>query len=255
MAGGGVVSVIAGGVLGDISWRHPYLVYGWPILLVPFVLAFVNEPQVKRLEKSASSPATTFPYGPVALVYAVTFAGMLAFYCMPVQTPYIFKAIGEDRPSIAGLGGATGVSSSIIAALMLPLIARLIGNARLLGLTFSLLATGLVVVGLAETVQQIIAGMLIAGLGGGLLVPNVALWLNGIVDETVRGRANGGLSSAIFFSQFANPLIFLPLASATGGLGNALVVLGGLIALVAIIAIFSSRGKRAEEAAPARALV
>ncbi len=56
------------------------------------------------------------------------------------------------------------------------------------------------------------------------------MWLAAIVPATVRGRAIGGLTTAIFLGQFLSPVVAQP-AVMWLGLGGA-IALAGLIALL-----------------------
>src|SRR5262245_37037596 len=87
MSLGAVVCVAAGGLLADVGWRLPFLVYltGWAVL-VP-VLLFVAEPRRAIVAPLADGYGAAFPLGPVAAAYGITFFAVAMFYMIPVQVP------------------------------------------------------------------------------------------------------------------------------------------------------------------------
>ncbi|MCB0641290.1 MAG: MFS transporter, partial [Phaeodactylibacter sp.] len=94
------------GLLADFNWRYSFLIYGFSL---PFMLAvrrFLYEPEVvkpdRKLRMGQALSAQT--KGIVALVYLLTFLGMVLFYMVPVQTPFLFKEMGITQPSRQGIG-------------------------------------------------------------------------------------------------------------------------------------------------------
>lgn len=64
-------------------------------------------------------------------------------------------------------------------------------------------------------------------------MPNMTVWLSAAVPDTVRGRALGGLSTAMFLGQFLSPIATQPLTK-VWGLGAVYAFTGGFLAIVAI---------------------
>lgn len=58
---------------------------------------------------------------------------------------------------------------------------------------------------------QVITGLIIGGLGLGLLLTNMNLWLVSETPELLRGSTVGGLVSFIFLGQFLSPLVGQPI--------------------------------------------
>ena len=59
-------------------------------------------------------------------------------------------------------------------------------------------------------------GLIIAGLGFGLLMPNLNVWLSSIIPDTLRGRALGGLTTFFFLGQFLSPVVSQPVTNLFG---------------------------------------
>jgi MFS family permease len=72
-------------------------------------------------------------------------------------------------------------------------------------------------------------------------MPNMSIWLMTTVPEAIRGRALGGLSTAIFLGQFLSPIITQPFTR-TLGLGTVYAIAGGILVVIALgTAIFKTQ--------------
>ena len=77
-------------------------------------------------------------------------------------------------------------------------------------------------------------GLAISGLGLGLLIPNMTVWISAVVPDGIRGRAIGGLSTALFLGQFLSPIVAQPV-SLKFGLSSTYIYAGGLLLIFGII--------------------
>ena len=57
---------------------------------------------------------------------------------------------------------------------------------------------------------MIMIGMLLAGLGMGLMIPNANVWVMQLAPEKIRGQEIGRLTTFWFMGQFLSPIILLP---------------------------------------------
>jgi MFS family permease len=232
MSLGAVVCVGAGGVLADLGWRLPFLLYltGWAVL-VP-VLLYVVEPHRAAVALAARGHGTAFPRGPIAAAYAITFFAVAMFYMIPVQIPFLLRAIGVESGTAAGVVVA---AASLTAAAGSAWFARLRRSNGVLGVyawAFGLMAAGYALAGVAGTFAGALGGASIAGVGVGLFFPNSNLWVLAAAPPALRGQLAGGLTSAIFLAQFSSPLLVHPLVAATS-LARAFVTAAVLMAIAA----------------------
>ncbi|UQN07883.1 MFS transporter [Deinococcus sp. QL22] len=70
-----------------------------------------------------------------------------------------------------------------------------------------LLAGGWGLVAVAHSIPAVLVGLIVAGLGGGLVFPNLYSWLADLTPPAWRGRITAGMSSAVFLGQFLSPLV------------------------------------------------
>jgi MFS family permease len=215
MSLGAVVCVAAGGLLADVGWRLPFLIYltGW-VVLVP-VLLYVVEPRRPAVSPPAHGHGAAFPLGPIAAAYGITFFAVAMFYMIPVQIPFLLRTIGVDSGTAAGVVVA---AASLTAAGGSAWFARLRRSDGVFGVyawAFGLMAAGYAVAGLAGTFAGALAGAAVAGVGVGLFFPNSNLWVLALAPPAVRGQLAGGLTSAIFVAQFLSPILVQPVVAAT----------------------------------------
>jgi MFS family permease len=74
-----------------------------------------------------------------------------------------------------------------------------------LPIIFGFMGIGYLLIGQSSNWAQVLTGLAISGMGLGILMPNMSVWLSGAVPDAMRGRALGGLSTSMFLGQFLSP--------------------------------------------------
>ncbi|MDN5212928.1 MFS transporter [Fulvivirgaceae bacterium BMA12] len=204
----GGVFLILGGVLADINWRLPFLIYLVALVLIPLVLRSLNEPQ-------ASTPLNRNVTGESNLLIRIIFINaillMILFYIVPTQLPFLLYEIGIDESTLSGAALAINALGMVISSL---LYARLKGRVHfpyIYTIAFLLLAMGYFLTGMTHSFFDIFIAMFIAGLGFGLLMANTNLWIMELSPHELRGKNIGMLTTCLFLGQFLSPIIFEPL--------------------------------------------
>ena len=235
MGVGGIVFVLTGSLLADLSWRGPFAVYLLPLLLIPLVPMFVAKPPENAVEPGAGG---AMPWGHVALMYLLGFLAMLVFYNVPAQLPFYARELGAQAQATGGLAIVTGQVAAVVASLSYGWLRARMGHWSIVALGFGLIGVGYVLLSWATSLAMLFATMPVIGLGLGLNFPNVTTWMMARVPATMRGRAAGGLSSVVFLGQFASPLASQPIADAYD-LSTAYLVAGtfclGAVSLPAVV--------------------
>jgi MFS family permease len=162
---------------------------------------------------------------------------MVVAFVFPVQLPFYLTVLTmASNPQIA-LVLALQTLTSITVALRYQRIQARLSHRGIFILVFLALAGGHLLVALAPFYVLIIAGAMIAGLGVGLLAPNLGAVVALSVPAQVRGRAMGGLTASLFLGQFFSPLILQPVLQQSGVAATFLVAgLGSLTAAMALLA-------------------
>lgn len=241
---GGVVFLIGGGVLAEQGWRGPFAIYLLPLLALPLMASQIKEPATAA---PRAGDAVDFPVRTAALIYVFAFLGMIAFYIIPVQLPFLLRSIDAPSPTLAGIGIATTSLSSALTSLFLlkPMRAQLSIQMTLV-VSFLAMAAGYGIVWSATTPAVVLAGLALAGIGLGLQMPALVGWLQSEVPPQARGRASGYYTMAMFFGQFVSPFVHAPAARMVGYSGSYLVAAGlALVLAVAMLAVWKRRTRAA----------
>lgn len=190
----------------------------------------------------------------IAWVYAIAFGAMVVAFVFPVQLPFYLTVLTmASNPQIA-LALALQTLTSITVALRYQRLQARFSHRGIFILVFLALGGGHLIVALAPVYVLVIAGAMIAGLGVGLLAPNLGAVVALTVPARVRGRAMGGLTASLFLGQFFSPLILQPVLQQSGIGATFLVAgLGSLAAAMVLLALrLGPLLGRAKTVAPSR---
>jgi MFS family permease len=233
---GGVVFLSVGGVIADLNWRFPFLIYlsAWVILIAIAITLY--EPNLKANNQVSDSSTTRdqMPIGVLAMIYGIALFYMVVFYLIPVQLPFYLQNLSNATASAAGLAIATSTLASSIASFRYGFVKERLGYVQIVVIAFAVAAIGYLIIGIAGSYQLVLLGLIIAGLGFGLLMPNLTVWLSSIISESLRGRALGGLTTFFFLGQFLSPLVSQPITNVLG-LGRTYSVTGIVMLIIALV--------------------
>lgn len=208
MSLGGIVFITLGGILADISWRVPFLLYFFSLVVLPFAYLFLKEPsnisEVKSDNKLVKSPAIIwFVFINVMLMWVL-------FFIIPVQIPFHLKSIGIEKNALIGIAIASSTLFSAIGAISYSKIKNKFGFKQIFGIGYFLMAIAFVCIAYGNSYEMVLLAMLLAGLGMGLMIPNANIWVMQLAPQEIRGREIGRLTTFWFMGQFLSPIILLP---------------------------------------------
>ena len=182
--------------------------------LFPLIYKYVGKPPANQEEPGAV--VGHFPARHALYIYSLGFVTMLLFYFIPTQLPFYAIELGAESMKYAGFAVVLSqVFSSVASANYQRLRARL-GNRQILLGSFMCMALGFFLLSQAHTLTQLYLSMPFIGLGLGFNFPNLTIWLMARVPATMRGRASGGISTAVFLGQFLSLLLSQPLVNHFG---------------------------------------
>lgn len=90
MAYGGLIFQLSGGILADINWRYPFIVYLLAFGVTGMAMYYIREPQKANLHRNIALSSTEQPkFYPtqrhtIIFIYALMFLSMVAFYLLPI---------------------------------------------------------------------------------------------------------------------------------------------------------------------------
>jgi predicted MFS family arabinose efflux permease len=224
-----------GGALADIGWRLPFLVYLAPLALVPLVIGWVNEPDRPGPEvardggpnspnSSDSASRSGKPLrsigrpalGRLAAIYGTMVAAQAIYFTIPVRMPFYLRGVAEASGAAIGAAIAPMLFVGGVVSTRFGRVNRRVGVVGAVALHFAVMGIGYAVVTLSSDYAGVIAGLAVTGLGLGLQLPAFNTWAAAAVPDGLRGRALGGLTSALFVGQFCSPILTRPLVEQVG---------------------------------------
>lgn len=234
------IFILVGGILGGAGgWRTPFFVYGISVIIGIWIAVAVWEPKKTEAARAAEAAQakTRIPWRLLALPLIVTLFGGFAFFVVLVEPPVIYGTLGLTDPQAIGPISAAASIATAILAFLFARLARL-GAKVLLPAAFSAMAVGYVIVWIAAgagSLPGVIAGVLVASAGTGLLLPTLVAWSVGRIPFASRGRSTGVWTSAFFLGQFLTPLI---IGAIQGALSIEVAMAVGIVGIVcAVVAI------------------
>ena len=242
---GGVVFISMAGVLADKHWQAPFLIYLFSIVVFLMAIPYLVEPRRNELERSKSSeqlPAlsaedVSYRRFPIYFIYCMAFISVVIFYMVPIQMPYVLKAIGVSG-SLIGVAMSTQTLASVVISSNYHRFKARASFPTIYAISFILMAIGYLIVAGGSSLWHYILGFVISGLGVGFFMPSTNLWAMSLVPPAIRGKIVGRVSAAIFIGMFFCPIIVQPVAekfSPSVACAAAAGVMGVLFTLVLVL--------------------
>ncbi len=240
---GGVMFLTLGGALAQRNWHLPFGIYLFAWLIMPLIALFIMEPDRTPKAQSATQaeqPIAT-PIAVLAIIYGLTTLSQIAFYLIPVQLPFFLDGLVKASPSQSGMAIALCTLFSATASLTYGKLKQRMEFVAFLPIIFGFMGIGYLLIGQSSNWAQALVGLAISGMGLGILMPNMTVWLSSAVPDAVRGKALGWLSTSMFLGQFLSPIVTQPLNKAFG-FGGTYAVTGGVLTIVGLgFALFKSQ--------------
>lgn len=208
MSLGGIIFITLGGILADISWRVPFLLYLFSLLIIPVSYRFLKEPEVPahhiKITSTAKSPRLIW------LVFINVMLMWVLFFIIPVQIPFYLKSIGIEKNSLIGIAIAASTLFSAISSISFSKIKDRLSYRQIFALGYLVMALAFAAIAYGDSYGMVLIGTMGAGLGIGVMIPNANVWVMQLAPQEVRGREIGRLTTFWFMGQFLSPLILLP---------------------------------------------
>ena len=232
----GVITLIAGGALAEINWNYPFLLYALAFIFIPGVILFLYEPESAKqaIEKQEIEKEHKFPFFSVITGYVIIFIFMIVYYAVPTQIPfYLSNTITNLTEIQTGIALSAATLFAGIISFSFKYLKKWLSHILLFILSFLLVGSGYFVLTFAVSYWMFLVGLAFAGLGVGIMFPNINLWTIKDTPEKYRGRALSMLTSLLFFGAFLSPIINSPIISKVGY--SNMFLIGGIVFLVLIL--------------------
>lgn len=252
-ATGGVLFVLLGGLMADVHWRGPFLLYIVGLFLLPTLLATITEPRpkVRAADSSAvSGGPTRTPWIALFAIYLMVAATGGVFLQMPLNLPFLMVEIGVTQASIAGYAIAWPLALMAVCGPLFPKFRARLSNAWIYSFIATGLGIGYALLALADSLLIVLIALFAFGVGMSQMYANSNTWLMGLTDPKHRTRVIGGLTTAIYLGQFVLPFVAQPIIR-DAGIRQSFLVLVGILAVLALAApLFSAVAGRQKPPQP-----
>lgn len=231
-----LAAVPLAGLMGDTGWRWPFLLYlvGVPIAIVAWL----------GMRRASSAPAHAFRATvsssrsgnerrfPIELALLGLLAGIL-MYLPAIYIPFQLRDLGMQNPSSVAAGLTLNLLVGAVMSSQFGWARRRFSSRALFCFSFGAMAAGVGALALAPSYALAFGGLVIMGLGGAWLYPNLLTLTIASVDEKHRGRTVGWVRGAQSVAPALGVTAFQPLVIRLGVV-SALLLIAGVAALMLI---------------------
>lgn len=226
------------GFLAESDWRLPFAMYALALVVLPLVWLAIEEPVSQSRDEPSgacnptdSGPGVRLAVGSLALVYALVWLSMVFTFLVPSQAPFLLPEIGVPEARVAGFAVALFNLVTGVTAVSFRFLRGRFGRETLMAAGNFLLGCGYLLAASADGTPQVLAGMVVSGLGFGIIVPTLNAWLLSVAPVRLRGRVVGGFTFCQFLGLAVSPFYSRPLAGLVDMTGAFALTGLGLIAL------------------------
>ena len=192
------------GILGDVSWRLPFALYTFGLVVFAALLFSrggeeAQSPQAGGAEQLAEDERSIWTWMPWHYVLLSLFIGAITF--LPtIYLPYQFKEQAGLSPSgIAMILMGTALVSGIL-AMLYGKARRYLSIHAVFLFSFGAAAAGMAIVAFASNLPAVLVGVVVYSLGNSWFVPNVMTSLGGKLAIHQQARAVGIVKAGHFLS-------------------------------------------------------
>lgn len=243
---GGIAWPLLGGFLGRFSWHLPFAAY---LLSIPLGLlamfAIPAAPKEKTQDagyvSQKDSVLSVFRNTPVLfIIYGLMFLAMILLYVIVIFLPQRLEQFGildsfQISLYLSTLAIAAGLTSLLYGRIRASLSYKTIVIAAL-----ALWAIGFTAISQASSSLLILPSIALFGIGQGMTIPALTVWVGETVPMTLRGRISSYLTTFGFLGQFLSPIIFSPVVTSLG-LNGVFFVAGGTCAALLLLFLVGTR--------------
>ena len=240
------------GYLADISWRLAFLVH---VAALPMLIIAIGSREIGGVHEVAplapGAKRTRIPPAVWLIMLLTLMAGGIG-YSVQIFMPFHLRGIGAQSAGLAGTMLGICVLFSVLTSFLYAEVRRFASVAAVFALVMFGWSIGLAVTALTTTVTGTLIGMIVIGLAGGLVGPNIFSAVSALTTDSARAHSVGMTKGVYYFGPFFGPTV-LQLLSLQTHADQALIALAAFAAgfgvLCAITALIV-RSRRPAVAGP-----
>ncbi len=240
------------GLLGDIAWRLAFAIH---LIVLPLLLAAFVSPRLREFDRAPAlhKDRGSWPLRPlIGIAVMSLFAGSIT-YSVTVFAPFQLRDLGIPGAAIAGEMISLTVFASVATSFAFGELRRWLSPMSVFFAAFAAWAVGFVALAEATALPQFSLGMIVIGIGGGLVGPNVFSVAGTLGPDAARSRNIGIVKGIYYAGAFVGPSL-LQLISQRYLAAGAIVTLALVAAVLAAVSLIAATMVRAAPAAAEAAL-
>jgi len=221
------------GYLGDVAWRLAFAVH---LIVMPLLIASLLSSGLPEGEDAAVSRRRDVqaPLRPLAGIAALALAAGSITFSVAVFTPFHLRDLHIPSAGVAGEMISLTVFCSVATSFAYGELRRFLSAQIVFCIAFALWATGFALVAQAQSLGPFALGMSIAGMGGGLVGPNIFSVASSVGRPEARSRNIGIVKGIYYAGPFVGPSL-LQMVSQRYTAGGAILTLSIVAAMLAAI--------------------
>lgn len=207
---GGVLFLFVGGKLASLYWAYPLSLYLFAWLFLLMLLVFVPRKHPSLITETKSTNTNTQQGLALKYVYLLAALSMVVFFTAIVELPNSMAQHGFNEALVGNVLAFISLLA-VVAALLMPKVARIINTRYLLAVAFAAYIIAHFIFANADSLPTLFLGSVFAGIGFGFSIP----LLNHMTVEksavNVRGKNLSYFTMAVFGGQFITSFVeFIP---------------------------------------------
>lgn len=235
MGFGGVVLEVIGGLMADVAWNVPFLVY---LVALPILIAGLIAVRDVVVPTGAEGPAGEFAKGSgahMAVLYASIFMLMFLMFIVSANISDILTTMGESM-TVCGLILALMGLTQVFTSIAYSTLRRTIRYQHVLPVSFVLQAVAICMFA-SDNLAVLAVGVGILGVGLGIGMPTITSNLAMMSPASAQGKTMGIYSCMMNLGTSLSTVVMAPVIVAIGytasfRLAAAAVLLFGIAVLV-----------------------
>lgn len=212
---GGALFIMIAGFVSNYSWRYPFLVYGFGILITILAFVYLFEPKKSKFYNHTEVEQKT-NYWHFFPIYFLGFFIMVIYFISPTQLPYYIEEHLKLNPAYIGFAMSVSALFYGIFSLTYRNIVKLISIKTIYIITLFIVGSSFLLLYLYHDFAIVLISLALLGTGGGLMLVNNSSYLFTICPPNARAKAYGILASCVFLGQFLSPIITQPMVRRIG---------------------------------------
>jgi MFS family permease len=236
--------ILGGGALGNIDWHAPFLINILGGIAFVWILVATWEPRPAD-HPAGAAPAESlavFPWRAMIPIFAVTLATSILYFVQAVNLGLIFSRLGAQSPSTISIATTVASVGVLCGGYFFRRQTRL-GTGKALSIVYLAYGIGLMGLGFSTSYLKAVPFGIVAQFGNGMAIPILVNWALRRLDFQYRGRGMGLWATSFFVGQFLSSMVIALIGRVSGGLLDAIAIIGGFCLLLAVASAFFARSE------------